>query len=82
MAVRGHEAWILTPSSPKGFSLLAPDELAQKTMARIANIPAAIASTKSDSEVPVPLLSNLPLVRGGNPDSFLSPNGFAVRIST
>ena len=64
MAAGNHEAWVLTPSSPKGSSLLAPDELAQKTMASIANIPAAIASTKSDREVHVPLLPNSPLIRG------------------
>jgi hypothetical protein len=49
-------------------------------MAMIASTPAAIASTNPivkfmSSSFPAPLI-------GGNPDSFLSPGGFAVRIST
>ncbi len=59
MMGEGHEAWILTPSSPRAPHFLAPDELAQKSRARMASTPAMTASAN-------------PIVKFMSP-SFLTP---------
>ena len=80
MVPTGHEPWTPYRFFSEDYCLLAPDALAQKIMAMIASIPAAIASTHPivkfmSSSFPTPLIR-------GNPDSFLSRDAFAVRIST
>ena len=64
------------PLFSEGSHLLAPDEPAQKTMAR------TIASTNPIVKFMSPSFLTPLLYIRGNPDSFLFPNGFAVRIST
>lgn len=60
MVPTGHEPWTPYRLLSEDYCLLAPDALAQKIMAMIASIPAAIASTNPivkfiSSSFPAPL---------------------------